>query len=247
MDKETRKSERQKKEKAVLPVTDPKTFKSAAAYLLKIARSSEGRRRYCKQPKIDALRQCKEEILEAHRHGLAVHRIAQIFRERNVEISIPHLVRTIGRFIEEEEQTGGKSSTTQQHPASDSLGIKDGDQGPAVTEEMKFESKKPITYQVPDEPSSGTRKEDFAKQLRLARYLAAGSFPPSLQLNLVPEAGTSKPLERVTKATRRTKAEGVSKKPRAKGRLRTLRASAQRKTPLPGSHRSEKRRISLSR
>ena len=76
MDKETRKSERQKKEKAVLPVTDPKTLKSAAAYLLKIARSSGGRRRHCKQPKIDALRQCKEEILEAHRHGLAVHRIA---------------------------------------------------------------------------------------------------------------------------------------------------------------------------
>src|SRR3981081_1728906 len=105
MDKETRKRERQKKEKAVLPVTDPKTLKSAAAYLLKIARSSEGRRRHCKQPKIDALRQCKEEILEAHRHGLAVHRIAQIFTERNVEISIPHLVRTIRRFIEEEEQT----------------------------------------------------------------------------------------------------------------------------------------------
>jgi hypothetical protein len=31
-----------------------------------IARSSEGRR-YRKQPKIDALRQYKEEILEAHR------------------------------------------------------------------------------------------------------------------------------------------------------------------------------------
>ena len=53
-----------------------------------VARSSEGRR-YRKQPKIDALRQYKEEILEAHRSGLSVHRIAQIFRERGVDISAP--------------------------------------------------------------------------------------------------------------------------------------------------------------
>jgi hypothetical protein len=35
------------------------------------------------------LRQYKEEILEAHRSGLSVHRIAQIFRERGVDISCP--------------------------------------------------------------------------------------------------------------------------------------------------------------
>jgi hypothetical protein len=45
---------------------DPDNLKSAAEYLLEIARNSEGRR-YRKQPKIDALRQYKEEILEAHR------------------------------------------------------------------------------------------------------------------------------------------------------------------------------------
>jgi hypothetical protein len=44
----------------------PRNLKSAAEYLLQVARSSEGRR-YRKQPKIDALRQYKEEILEAHR------------------------------------------------------------------------------------------------------------------------------------------------------------------------------------
>jgi hypothetical protein len=37
------------------------------------------------QPKIDALRQYKEEILKARRSGLNVHRIAQIFRERGVQ------------------------------------------------------------------------------------------------------------------------------------------------------------------
>jgi hypothetical protein len=72
-----------------------------------VARSSEGRR-YRKQPKIDALRQHKEEILEAHRSGLSVHRIAQIFRERGVDISVSHLVRTIRRFVDEEERVAGR-------------------------------------------------------------------------------------------------------------------------------------------
>jgi hypothetical protein len=74
-------------------------------------RRGEGRR-YRKQPKIDALRQYKDEILEAHRSGLAVHRIAQILRERGVDISIPHLVRTIRRFIEEEERSGPASTSS---------------------------------------------------------------------------------------------------------------------------------------
>jgi hypothetical protein len=49
-------------------LTDPDHLKSAAEYLLQVARSAEGRR-YRKQPKIDALRQYKEEILEAHRQA----------------------------------------------------------------------------------------------------------------------------------------------------------------------------------
>jgi hypothetical protein len=52
-------------------------------------------------PKIDALRQYREEILEAPRSGLSFHRIAQIFRERGVDISVPHLVRTVRRFVDE--------------------------------------------------------------------------------------------------------------------------------------------------
>src|SRR6202043_112100 len=94
----------------------PDHLKSAAEYLLQVARSSEGRR-YRKQPKIDALRQYKEEILEAHRSGLSVHRIAQIFRERGVDISVPHLVRTVRRFVDEEER-GGKGSPAPRSPAS---------------------------------------------------------------------------------------------------------------------------------
>jgi hypothetical protein len=65
---------------------------------------------------IDALRQYKEEILEAYRSGLSVHRIAQIFRERGVVISVPHLVRTVRRFVDEEERVCGKASTAERYP-----------------------------------------------------------------------------------------------------------------------------------
>ena len=54
------------KNRGRLALTDPDHLKSAAEYLLQVTRSSEGRR-YRKQPKIDALRQYKEEIFEAHR------------------------------------------------------------------------------------------------------------------------------------------------------------------------------------
>jgi hypothetical protein len=101
-------------------LTDPDSdnLKAAAEYLLQVARSSEGRC-YRKQPKIDALRQYKEEILDANRSGLSVHRIAQIFRERGVDISVPHLVRIVRRFVDEEERAGGKALTAQGRPASD--------------------------------------------------------------------------------------------------------------------------------
>jgi hypothetical protein len=90
-------------------LTDPDSdnLKAAAEYLLEVARSSEGRRDR-KQPKMDALREYKAEILEAHRHGLNVHRIAEIFRERGVDISKIHLMGAIRRFIEEEERVGGR-------------------------------------------------------------------------------------------------------------------------------------------
>ena len=77
--------------------------RSAAAYLLEIARSSQGGR-YRKSAKIDALRGCKDEILEAHLSGISIDRIAQIFRERNVDISTQHLMRAIRLFISEEEE-----------------------------------------------------------------------------------------------------------------------------------------------
>jgi hypothetical protein len=216
-------------------LTDPDHLKSAAEYLLQVARSSEGRR-YRKQPKIDALRQCKEEILEAHRSGLNVHRIAQIFRERGVDISTIHLMRTIRRFIDEEERAGGKGSPAPRRPASPMA--KEGHPESAAAEDTK------PRCQVSEQPNTRVQEEEFAKQLRLARYLAAGGSPPSRPLEPVRQPRTPKQERLTGKARAKTKAETVSKKVReeelAKERRRAGRAG--HKLPSSGSGRGEKQR-----
>ena len=224
-------------------MTDPDHLKSAAEYLFEIARSSEGRR-YRKQPKIDALRQYKEEILEAHRSGLSVHRIAQIFRERGVDISVPHLVRTVRRFVDEEERTG-KGSPAPLRPVSPMA--KERHPESAAAEDTKPRTS--VTYQVSEQPSSRVQEEEFAKQLRLARYLAAGGSPPSRTLEAVRQPRTPKRERPVAKAGAKTKAETVAKKAReeelAKERRRAGRAG--RKLPSSGPSRGEKQRSSPGR
>ena len=221
-------------------MTDPDHLKSAAEYLLQVARSSEGRR-YRKQPKIDALRQYKDEILEAHRSGLSVHRIAQIFRERGVDISVPHLVRTVRRFVDEEEPAGGRPSSAQHASATKER------QQESTPEATK--PKAPVTYQVSEQPSTRVQEEEFAKQLRLARYLAAASLPPSRPLEPGPNAKTPKRGRPIAKAGAKTKAETVSKKAReeelAKERRRAGRVG--QKVPASGPGRGEKPRASPSR
>ena len=170
---------------------DPNILKSAAAYLVELARSSKGGR-YRKSAKIEALRECKDEILEAHRSGISIHRIAQIFRERNVDISTQHLMRAIRLFIAEEERSGGKSSGAQErHP------------GPVVAEEKQQTS---VKYQVP-EPSSTLVREEFVKQLRLARYLAGASLGRPREIE---KAGEKAPS--ITKPKPRAKAQSGNKK-----------------------------------
>jgi hypothetical protein len=224
---------------------DPNNLKSAAEYLLQVARSSEGRR-YRKQPKIDALRQYKEEILEAHRSGLSVHRIAQIFRERGVDISVPHLVRTVRRFVDEEERVGDKGSPAPRGPASGSSVTKE--RHPEFTPEAT-KPKAPVTYQVSEQPSSRVQEEEFAKQLRLARYLAAGGSPPSRPLEAVRQPRTPKRGRPVAQPGAKTKAETVSKKAReeelAKERRRAGRVG--QKVPSSDPRRGEKPRPGPSR
>jgi hypothetical protein len=152
------------------------------------------------------LRQYKEEILEAHRSGLSVHRIAQIFRERGVDISIPNMLRTIRRLIDEEDRSKGN------RPASDASASKERHPEPAAVQETK--PKAPVTYQVSEQPSSRVQEEEFAKQLRLARYLAAGGSPPSRSLEPVRQARAPKQAQPIAKAGAKNKAGTVSKKPR---------------------------------
>jgi len=76
-------------------------------------------------------------------------------------------VRTVRRFVDEEERAGRKVSTAERHPES------------AAAEATK---KAPLTYPVAEQPSTRVQEEEFAKQLRLARYLAAGGSPPSRPL-----------------------------------------------------------------
>jgi hypothetical protein len=216
-------------------LTDPDHLKSAAEYLLQVARTSEGRR-YRKQPKIDALRQYKEEILEAHRSGLSVHRIAQIFRERGVDISVPHLVRTVRRFVDEEERVGGRSPAPRR-PASPMAGERHLESTPEATK-----PKAPVTYQVSEQPSTKAQEEEFAKQLRLARYLAAGGSPPARPLEPVRKPRTPKRAQPFAKARPRVKKKSPSQKAQeeelAKERRRAGRVVP--KPPSSGSGRGEK-------
>jgi hypothetical protein len=205
---------------------DPNILKSAAAYLVQVARNSKGGR-YRKSAKIDALRDCKDEILEAHRSGISIHRIAQIFRERDVDISTQHLMRAIRLFIAEGEGAKAKASVA---PAPDT-----------------FEKPQPapVTYQVPEPASALVREEEFAKQLRLARYLAASSLPPSRPLEPAPEARMTKQGRSVAKGKRKTKTEAQRQKAGeaelAKERRRAGQVG-QRKAPSSSPRRSERHR-----
>ena len=126
--------------------------------------------------------------MEAHRSGLSVHRIAQIFRERGVDISVPHLVRTVRRFVDEEERVGDKGSPAPRRPASPMA--KERHPESAAGQETK--RKAPVTYRIAEQPGARVQEEEFAKQLRLARYLAAGGLPPVRALEAVREVRTPK-------------------------------------------------------
>jgi hypothetical protein len=155
------------------------------------------------------------------------------------------LVRTVRRFIDEEERVGDKGSPASRRPVSDSS-VKKERQQESTPEATK--PKVPVTYQVSDQPSSRVQEEDFAKQLRLARYLAAASLP-SRPLEAVREARTPKKEAPVAKAGAKTKAGTAGKKSReeelAKERRRAGRSG--QKLPSSGSGRAEKQRASPGR
>jgi hypothetical protein len=168
--------------------------------------------------------------LEAHRSGLSIHRVAQIFRERGVDISVPHLVRTVRRFVDEEERTAGKGSSAQRPAES------------AAAEATK--SKAQVTSQVSEQPSTRVQEEEFAKQLRLARYLAASSLPPARTLGPVRQPRRPKKERPIAKTGTKTKPERSAKKARedelAKERRQARRVG--QKVSSAGSGGGEKQR-----
>ena len=98
-------------------------------------------------------------------------------------------MRAIRLFIKEGEGTKGKTSAVQ---------------GPGTFEKTQ---KAPITYRVPEAASALVREEEFAKQLRLTRYLAGASLGPPRAVEKVGERARS-----VTMPKPRTKAQAGNKK-----------------------------------
>jgi hypothetical protein len=146
-------------------------------------------------------------------------------------------MRAIRLFIDEEELVAGKGSTAQRRPVSDSSLTKERQQESAAAEEAK--PKAPVTYQVPEPPSALVREEDFAKQLRLARYLAGAGLGPPRVLEKVGDRARSvtKPKPKA-KAPRRT--QKVAEAELARERRRVQQSGRQKASSGPG--RSDKQR-----
>ncbi len=157
---------------------------------------------------------------------------------------MPHLVRTVRRFVDEEERAG-KGAPAPLHLASPMAK----ERQPESSAAEATKPKAPVTYQVSEQPSSKVQEEEFAKQLRLARYLAAGGSQPSRPLEVARQPRTPKRDRPIAKAEAKTKAERLAKKAReeelAKERRRAGRVG--QKLPSSGSGRGEKERSRPSR
>ena len=144
-----------------------------------------------------------------------------------------------------EEERVSERPRAPRRPASRTA--KEGHPESAAAEETKPKAR--VTYQVSERPSTRVQEEEFAKQLRIARYLAAGGPPPSRPLEPAPEAKTPKRGRPTVKAGVKTKAGTVAKKAReeelAKERRRAGRVG--QKVPAAGAGRGEKQRGSPER
>jgi hypothetical protein len=137
-------------------------------------------------------------------------------------------MRAIRLFIAEEEGAKGKISAVQE-----------GRQGTATAGEEKKTS---VSYQPSLQASPVVREEEFAQQLRLARYLAASSLPPSRPLEPVLKGRAPKQERSVPKARSKPKTEPVRQKAElAKERRRTGQVGRQKATSS-GQRRDEKQR-----
>jgi hypothetical protein len=102
-----------------------------------------------------------------------------------------------------------------------------------------------VTYQVSEQPSTRVQEEEFAKQLRLARYLAAASLPSSRPLEPAPETKAPKREGPVAKAKPKATGKKAREEELAKERRRAGRAG--QKLPSSDPRRAEKHRSSPGR
>jgi hypothetical protein len=129
-------------------------------------------------------------------------------------------------------------------------GAKREDSAAQGTGTFEKSQKAPVTYQVPEPASALVREEDFAKPLRLARYLAASSLPPARALEPAAQARAPKQERTVTKAGSKAKA-GPARQKTGEAELAKERRRAQQlgrhkvSTGIPG--RSEKQRSGPNR
>jgi hypothetical protein len=151
-------------------------------------------------------------------------------------------VRTVRRFVDEEERVAGRSPAPR-HPVSPMAKERPPESNPEATR-----PKAPVTYQVSKQSSNRVQEEEFAKQLRLARYLADGGSPPSRTQEPVRQPRTPKKERAIAKAGAKSKAGTVSKKAReeelAKERRRAGRLDRLQKGPSSRPRRNGKQRPS---
>ena len=140
-------------------------------------------------------------------------------------------MRAIRRFIEEEERPGSRVSSDQGAPSGK-------------------ETKSGATYQVVEQPSAVVREEEFARQLRIARYLAGASLPAARPLEPADEVRARKDRRSVRTARSKTKKETprqkAGKMELAKERRRAGQAGRQ-KVPSSSPRGSERQRPSPGR
>jgi hypothetical protein len=133
-------------------------------------------------------------------------------------------MRAIRLFIKEGEGDRSEVSAFQE-----------GRQGPLAASEDKK-----TAYQFTEQVSPRIREEDFAKQLRIARYLAASSLPPSRALESIVKTRAPRQGRPVTKAGSKAKPEPARQKAGEAELAKERRRAGQvgrRKAPSSGPRR----------
>ena len=242
-------------------MNDPYNLKSAAKYLVQLAQDPLAPRRR-PRIKIDALRECKDELLEAHANGMSVRRMSILLRQRNIEISAPHLARALKLFIQEERRFQAALGGAAHGPAPESppsklavMRLAEGTRRPPAREKTagakpssppppKPEAKTPAVYQVAERPALRAREEAFTKELQRMRRLIRPGYLPGAPAQYSPsrkQPGRAAPARKPGKNAKAPEAasQNTREDEFAKERRHARRQGSQ-KTPASGAGGREK-------